>query len=217
MTIKLKNRPTTFLGASFVRYLSLCLLFTVWGCSVYGGDEEQVLEGSSDPESDPQLIFWSSLEELCGQAFEGQVTESVPPDPAFENVPVIMHVRSCDLAEIRIPFHVGDDRSRTWVVTPTSVGLRLKHDHRHVDGTEDEISQYGGDTRGKGDPSVQEFLADDLTARLVPEAAQNVWSLEVRPGEVFVYQLRRGGEDRRFRVEFDLSEPVEVPLAPWGS
>ena len=181
------------------------------------GDEEQVLEGPPDPDSDPQLTFWSSLEELCGHAFEGQVTESVPPDPAFENVPVIMHVRSCDLAEIRIPFHVGDDRSRTWVVTPTSVGLRLKHDHRHADGTEDEISQYGGDTRGQGDPSVQEFLADELTARLVPEAALNVWSLEVRPGEIFVYQLRREGEDRRFRVEFDLSEPVEVPLAPWGS
>lgn len=217
MTSKIKNRPATFLSASFVRYLLLVLLFTVWGCSGYRGDEEQVVEGPPDPDSDPQLTFWSSLEELCGHAFEGQVTESVPPDPAFENVPVIMHVRSCDLAEIRIPFHVGDDRSRTWVVTPTSVGLRLKHDHRHADGTEDEISQYGGDTRGQGDPSVQEFLADELTARLVPEAALNVWSLEVRPGEFFVYQLRREGEDRRFRVEFDLSEPVEVPLAPWGS
>lgn len=217
MTSKIKNRPATFLSASFVRYLLLVLLFTVWGCSGYRGDEEQVVEGPPDPDSDPQLTFWSSLEELCGHAFEGQVTESVPPDPAFENVPVIMHVRSCDLAEIRIPFHVGDDRSRTWVVTPTSVGLRLKHDHRHADGTEDEISQYGGDTRGQGDPSVQEFLADELTARLVPEAALNVWSLEVRPGEIFVYQLRREGEDRRFRVEFDLNEPVEVPLAPWGS
>ena len=217
MTSKIKNRPATFLSASFVRYLLIVLLFTVWGCSGYRGDEEQVVEGPPDPDSDPQLTFWSSLEELCGHAFEGQVTESVPPDPAFENVPVIMHVRSCDLAEIRIPFHVGDDRSRTWVVTPTSVGLRLKHAHRHADGTEDEISQYGGDTRGQGDPSVQEFLADELTARLVPEAALNVWSLEVRPGEIFVYQLRREGEDRRFRVEFDLSEPVEVPLAPWGS
>ena len=217
MTSKIKNRPATFLSASFVRYLLIVLLFTVWGCSGYRGDEEQVVEGPPDPDSDPQLTFWSSLEELCGHAFEGQVTESVPPDPAFENVPVIMHVRSCDLAEIRIPFHVGDDRSRTWVVTPTSVGLRLKHDHRHADGTEDEISQYGGDTRGQGDPSVQEFLSDELTARLEPGAALNVWSLEVRPGEVFVYQLRREGEDRRFRVEFDLSEPVEVPLAPWGS
>ena len=58
--------------------------------------------------------------------------------------------RSCDLAEIRIPFHVGEDRSRTWVMTPTSVGLRLKHDHRHEDGSEDEVTQYGGDTRGTG-------------------------------------------------------------------
>ncbi len=203
-------------SAGFVRYLSLGLVFTVWGCGVTGGDEEQVVDQRPDPESDPQLIFWSSLEDLCGQAFEGQVTESVPPDPAFESMSIIMHVRSCDLAEIRIPFHVGEDRSRTWVVTPTSAGLRLKHDHRHADGTADEISEYGGDTRGQGEPTVQDFLADEFTAGLVPEARMNVWTLELRPGEVFAYQLRREGEARRFRVEFDLSRPVEVPSPPWG-
>jgi len=127
-----------------------------------------------------------------------------------------MHVRSCDLAEIRIPFHVGPDRSRTWVVTPTSVGLRLKHDHRHEDGSEDAVTQYGGDTRGQGDPVAQDFYADAITASLVPEAVTNVWTLEIRPGELFAYALRREGSDRRFRVEFDLTRPVDVPPPPWG-
>ena len=31
-----------------------------------------------------------------------------------------MHVRDCSERELRIPFHVGDDRSRTWVVTRTA-------------------------------------------------------------------------------------------------
>ena len=33
-----------------------------------------------------------------------------------------MHVRSCTPTEIRVPFHVGEDRSRTWVITRTDGG-----------------------------------------------------------------------------------------------
>lgn len=127
-----------------------------------------------------------------------------------------MHVRSCDPAEIRIPFHVGADRSRTWVVTPTATGLLLKHDHRHEDGSEDEITQYGGEAIGRGTDTTQDFAADAFTAELVPTAATNVWTVEVLPGERFVYALRREGSDRRFRAEFDLSAPIDPPPPPWG-
>ena len=143
--------------------------------------------------------------------------QSIDGVHSFEDVDIVMHVRSCDFAEIRIPFHVGEDRSRTWVITPTAVGLRLKHDHRHPDGTEDELTQYGGDSRGQGDANVQDFFADPFTAELVPEAASNIWTIEVRPGESFAYALRREGSDRRFRVEFDLSRSVDIPPPPWGS
>jgi len=189
----------------------------LWACGGTDSQPEASADGRPDPQSDPQIVFWAHLESLCGQAFEGRVSESVPPDSSFEDVDIVMHVRSCDFAEIRIPFHVGEDRSRTWVITPTAVGLRLKHDHRHPDGTEDELTQYGGDSRGQGDANVQDFFADPFTAELVPEAATNIWTIEVRPGESFAYALRREGSDRRFRVEFDLSRPVDIPPPPWGS
>jgi hypothetical protein len=165
---------------------------------------------------DPQLVFWAELEELCGQAFEGAVTESAPPDPSFEGQRLVMHVRGCDTGVIRVPFFVGEDRSRTWVISSTSVGLRLKHDHRHEDGTEDAVTQYGGDTEGQGTRTAQTFPADRYTAELVPTAATNVWSLEIEPGRSFAYALRREGSDRRFRVEFDLTRPADTPPAPWG-
>ncbi|MGB0542663.1 MAG: hypothetical protein ACPGPI_03025 [Longimicrobiales bacterium] len=202
--------------ARLTRSLVFLCASTLWACGASDSQSERDVDARPPAESDPQLVFWSHLESLCGQAFEGRVTESVPPDPSFEEARLVMHVRSCDLAEIRIPFHVGEDRSRSWVVTPTSVGLRLKHDHRHEDGTEDEITQYGGDSRGQGDAHIQDFFADSFTAQLVPEAAINVWTLEVRPGDVFVYALRREGTDRRFRAEFDLTEPVDAPPPPWG-
>ncbi len=94
--------------------------------------------------------------------------------------------------------------------------LRLQHDHRHEDGSEDPITQYGGDARVVGTAQLQEFRADSATAALFPAAATNVWSIEVVPGRTFAYALRREGTDRRFRIEFDLSRPVPPPPVPWG-
>ncbi len=171
---------------------------------------------AQDP-SYPQAAFWDALTSLCGQAFEGRVAESNPPDTAFAGKPLVMHVRECADSVIRIPFHVGDDRSRTWVVSRTGAGLRLKHDHRHADGTEDEVTQYGGDTADPGSATQQSFPADAYTAALLPPAATNVWSIELVPDRLFAYALRREGTDRRFRAEFDLTRPVPPPPAPWGA
>jgi hypothetical protein len=163
-----------------------------------------------------QDAFWASLRRVCGNAYEGRVVEGSAADSAFRQSTLVMHVRRCTDDEIHIPFHVGENRSRTWVLTRTDGGLRLKHDHRHEDGSEDRVTQYGGDTRGAGTAARQEFHADAHTASLIPAAATNVWTMEVIPGERFAYALRREGTDRRFRVEFDLTRPVAPPPAPWG-
>jgi len=163
-----------------------------------------------------QAAFWAGLAGLCGRAYAGTMVESSPPDTSFAGKALVMHVRQCDGDTIKVPFHVGPNRSRTWVFTRTAAGLRLKHDHRHEDGTEDRLTQYGGDTAGLGTPERQEFAADSATAVMLPVAATNVWTVEVRPGERFAYALRREGTTRRFRVEFDLTQPVPAPPAPWG-
>lgn len=168
---------------------------------------------------EPQQAFWSHLTELCGQAYTGGITASAPEgaDDDFAGREMVMHVRACDDDEIRIPFHVGQDRSRTWVITRTGDGLRLKHDHRHEDGSPDELTMYGGDTAEEGTATRQAFPADAATAEMLPAAATNVWTLEVEPGRTFAYELRREGTDRRFRAEFDLTSPVDPPPAPWGT
>lgn len=161
--------------------------------------------------------FWERLTALCGGAFPGTVEEAPVGDTTFAGRALVMHVRECGAGEIRIPFHVGADRSRTWVLTRVGDGLRLKHDHRHEDGSEDAVTQYGGDARLPAAAGRVEFPADAFTAELIPAARTNVWTVEVEPESVFVYALRREGTDRRFRVVFDLTRPVATPPAPWGS
>lgn len=170
----------------------------------------------------PSDAFMARIARYCGQAFAGSIVANEPaqPDDPFAGKALVMHVRECSATEVKIPFHVGDDRSRTWVLTRTSQGLRLKHDHRHEDGSEDAVTQYGGDTVDPGMPWRQEFPADEYSVRLferegLTASVQNTWALEITPVGRFVYELSRPS-GRLFRVEFDLSSPVPVPPAPWG-
>ena len=165
---------------------------------------------------DAEDKFWTSMTELCAKAYQGRVVDVSPPDTSFAGKTLVMDVRTCDDREIQIPFHVGENRSRTWILTRTDSGLRLKHDHRHADGVEDSVTQYGGDTRDGGTAERQEFYADAFTAELIPAAASNVWTVEKLGDSVFAYSLRREGTDRRFRVEFNLRKSVPPPPAPWG-
>lgn len=172
------------------------------------------------PSSAPQSSFFDNLRTLCGQAFAGRVVTNDAADAQFASQTLVMHVRECSAEEIRIPFHVGENRSRTWVITPTPTGLRLKHDHRHEDGTEDVLTQYGGDTANEGSAARQEFPADEFSKQLfrtnnIPASVENVWAMEVHPGAMFAYELRR--PNRHFRVEFDLTRPVPAPPPPWGA
>jgi hypothetical protein len=164
----------------------------------------------------PADRFWAALQPLCGKAFEGRVVEGTEPsDAAFREQRLVMHVRNCSADEIRIPFHAGENRSRTWVLTRTADGVRLKHDHRHEDGTPDRVTQYGGDTRAMTDATSLDFFADAHTAGLIPAAATNIWTMAIDPERTFVYALRREAQGRRFRVEFDLTKPVSAPPPPW--
>lgn len=192
-------------------WISLLLLGGLAACAT--------TPGGMPPFAVEQEVFWNSLQSLCGRAYEGRVVFSAGSagDTALAASRMVMHVRECSTTEIRIPFHVGEDRSRTWVFARTPAGLRLKHDHRHEDGQPDSVNWYGGDTRDSGSSRRQSFPADEHTVSLNPLFRTNVWTVEIHPGERYVYDLQRIGTDRRFRAEFDLSREVPAPPPPWGA
>ena len=167
--------------------------------------------------ADPAAVFWTELEKLCGKAFAGTVAAARADDATFKDKALVMHVRACEPGRIRIPFFVGADRSRTWVLTRPAAGrLLLKHDHRHEDGSPDKVTLYGGAATNAGAATRQVFPADQETVDLLPAAAGNVWWIELVPGEHFTYNLRRLGTERYFSLRFDLKTPVKTPEAPWG-
>jgi hypothetical protein len=197
--------------------LALALAVVLASC---GGEPADDAVAGAEPQ--PADAFLAAIASHCGQAFAGRVVVDEPPpeNDLFSGGKLVMHVRECRDGEIRIPFHVGGDHSRTWILTRTADGLRLKHDHRHEDGSDDAVTMYGGDTVGAGTASRQEFPVDadsiDLFGREdLAASVENVWAMEIEPGERFLYELTRPG-GRVFRVEFDLRTPVPAPPTPWG-
>ena len=176
------------------------------------------LARSDVPSVSSQDLFFNAISELCGKAYSGTVTVDNDSSDSFSNKKLIMHVRRCDETQLQIPFHVGEDASRTWLITKTGSGLSLKHDHRHSDGTEDVLTQYGGHTLDAGWSQVQSFPADQYSKELfvenaIPQSVGNTWQMYIYP-ERFTYRMIRQG--REFRVDFDLTKPVPAPPAPWG-
>lgn len=162
-----------------------------------------------------------ALRPYCGQSFEGEITSDEDErNEGFAGETLIMHVRSCEENEIQVPFHVGDNHSRTWIITRVGEGnLRLKHDHREEDGSDDELTQYGGTSASPPVGGRAEFPAGDFSRELfetqgIAESAQNTWIMEVTPENTFVYALTR--PNRYFEVTFDLTEEVDTPPTPWG-
>lgn len=161
--------------------------------------------------------FFDKIAAHCGKAFEGKVVVDSEPSPAFAKK-LVMHVRKCTDSELQIPFHVGDDASRTWIITKTGSGLSLKHDHRKPDGSHDPLTMYGGHTLDAGYDNVQSFPADQYSKELfvksgIPQSVGNTWEMFIYD-EQFTYRMIRQG--RAFRVKFDLTKPIKTPPTPWG-
>ncbi len=145
----------------------------------------------------PQDEFFAGLRALCGTRFEGVMTFPESGQDDFSGKLLVAEFSGCAEREMRIPFVVGDDRSRTWVFSDLPEGLRLQHDHRHADGTPDEVTLYGGMASHSGTALSQSFPADAYTAALIPAAATNVWTITLAAsGDELTYHLERNQQPR---------------------
>jgi len=162
--------------------------------------------------------FFNSISQHCGKSYQGKVTVDNANSDSFANKTLIMYVRKCTDNQLQVPFYVGDDASRTWIITKTGSGLSLKHDHRQKDGSYDKSTMYGGHTLDAGFSQVQSFPADQYSKALfaaqgIPQSMGNTWQMYIYP-QKFTYRMVRQG--REFRVDFDLTNPIKNPKAPWG-
>lgn len=172
------------------------------------------MKGLVAQEKTKSKIFLEKFKPLVGQYFEGQIVEGGKEGDGFTGKKLMMQVMSYDDREVKIPFYVGEDKSRTWILSYSNKVITLKHDHRHEDGSPDKITFYGGTSPNEGSDTIQIFPADNETCDLIDYACQNVWWVTM-DGATYTYNLRRIGSDRVFTVKFDLTKPLESSYKPW--
>ncbi len=164
--------------------------------------------------------FFHRLAGHCGKAYAGGLTLEPEGDEMLTGTELLIaHFRECDERQVRIPFHIeleeelDWDRSRTWIFTRHEDRLELRHDHRKRDGSEDEVTMYGGFSVGEGTAVRQEFQS---VVRTEESGYFRGWRIEIVPGERYTYGTIRD-TSWSWRVDFDLSEPLDHPLPPpWG-
>lgn len=192
------------------------LVISIAACdSPDGQPTDQHAEERADPS--PQADFWEAMQQHCGNAYDGElITEPPGDDMLAGDERLVVHFRECGDDEMKLPFHIekpdGWDRSRTWVYTRDEDGLELRHDHRHDDGTPEENTWYGGRTQAEGTSDQQEFI---FTERTAEDGSLLGWRIRIIPNERYTYGTFRG-DDYTWRVDFDLSQTVDIPPAPWG-
>lgn len=159
-------------------------------------------------------VFMDAFNLHRGNYYEGMIVAGGKEGDGFTGKRLLMHVMECGERQVKVPFFVGDDRSRTWIFTFSNNRVELKHDHRHIDGSPDSVTFYGGTANNEGWTDMQLFPADAETCELIDYGCHNVWWVTI-DDEKFTYNLRRIGTDRFFSVSFDLTKPVETDLTPW--
>ncbi|TVR26040.1 MAG: hypothetical protein EA390_15095 [Balneolaceae bacterium] len=160
---------------------------------------------------DHQKSFFANYSDYCGYAYKGQTNfVDLGSGEVFEGADLTMILRDCSDDEVRIPFHVDDDTSRTWIVKMTPDGLHLSHDHRYDDGTEHDNNFYGGYADDEGNAFLQYFPADERTIEDRPARSANRWAKEFDLSEMKYYYRLYLNDELRFEAEFDLVNPIEI-------
>lgn len=188
------------------RVLLLLLATVLLGCAPPHVAAPATVPPPSQTPLEVQRAFFENLRALCGQTFGGRTILAPITDETFEPARLFMVVEECDGDEIRVPFIVGGDDSRTWVFQIRDDGLTFYHEHLRPDGTPHEISGFGGRASPDGTEIFQsfpDFWATDET----PAAEHRIWRLQIdRENDLFVYYLDRGGRPA-YRLIFYMGEP----------
>ncbi|WP_298916851.1 hypothetical protein [uncultured Algimonas sp.] len=170
---------------------------------------------SDTPTTDADdVAFFTNMQSLCDRTVEGRVISDQAVDADWIGQRLVVGPVACTDDVIRMPLAVGDDESRTWVLSLTGDGLLFRHEHVEPDGSPSAVTQYGGLAQPGGTEMRQSFPADaqtkaNFTENAIPVSNTNVWTFTL-DGDRLTYALARPatelGPERDFRAEFGLSD-----------
>ncbi len=154
--------------------------------------------------------FFDHLRGLCGKSFAGEETYIAEGRESWAHYDFVMHVTVCEDDRVHIPFHLSDDHSRTWMFLIEDGRLRFRHDHRHPDGTPEDLNLYGGNADETGNAFVQRFPADEYTVEMLQDTLGRKWTVILAEDLSYMKYRLSYHNELIFEGTFDLTGPITV-------
>jgi hypothetical protein len=147
-----------------------------------------------DTVANPQRAFFDHMRAHCGEEYPGRAVIAPASDDTFRPAYLGMRIESCTADQIRIPFIVDGDESRTWVLTMDNGDLVFTHEHLLEGDTLSSNSGWGGRAAaGTGTEWFQHFPDHRWSPDRVAEENRSHWRMRLDPEHgQFVYYLDRG-------------------------
>ena len=98
---------------SYLFIISFALLWVSCGSPSSKQKDEKSTKSALSITDENSAAFYQKLQSLCGKSFAGEEVYMKEGRESWAHLPFRMFVTRCDNQEIHIPFHVGENKSRT--------------------------------------------------------------------------------------------------------
>lgn len=152
-----------------------------------------------------QHSFFDNLQGLCKKKFAGYIVYPAGKEAPFQGKKIWIEVASCSAKEIRIPINIGEKIYRTLILGRNESGVYLQHENKRPDGSQAEISLYGGKALSHQSPFLLVFPADSYSKQLLGSERNSSWSLSISSDKSTLSYIAESDGRLDIQIDFNLS------------
>jgi hypothetical protein len=177
----------------------VCLILLCWCLPLLPGCN------TAKPAAGPvALSFYKQLRLLCGKRINGMVLYPAGAEAPFRGLEIRLEIAQCSDREIRMPIYIDNKVYRTLIVGQDQTGYTLRHENKRPNGTQADISMYGGHTTDAGTGYLLIFPADGYTKQLMGPELNYVWSLAFNSERTTLSYMAESNGKLNLQLDFNL-------------
>lgn len=171
------------------------ICFAVWGC------KPAIIPSHSES-------FLENFHHFCKKEFKGSIVYPAGNDAPFKGQLIKVKVIHISPNEIQLPITIGNKIYRILHLKKDANGVWLQHENKKPDGTQAEISLYGGKAINSDKPFLMVFQADAYTKALLGSERNSSWLLAFSNDKQILTYIAQSDGFLDLQLDFDLTTPV---------
>ena len=160
---------------------------------------------NATPQKSPELSFYNNLQALCKNKYAGSIVYPAGKEAPFQGKKIWIELASCSAKELRIPINIGDKVYRTLILGRNENSVFLQHENKRPDGSQAEISLYGGRAVTLTSPSLLVFPADSYSKQILGAERNCIWTLSISSDKSTLSYIAESDGRLDLQIDFNLT------------